>query len=86
METGLEPWYVCKRCWVAALCCGMDAAVGAFLSLSGAVSNLAKVGEKVVGLGDCDFVRIPWSNEPLCCGGVFCGAGDGATGWSVTSG
>lgn len=44
----------------------MDAAVDAFLSLSGAVSNLAKVGEKVVGLGDCDFVRIPWSNEQLC--------------------
>jgi len=47
-----------------ALCCDIDATAAAaaaagFLSLSGAVSNLAKVGEKVVDLGDCAFVRIP---------------------------
>lgn len=74
IETRLEPWYVCKRCWVVALCCDIDAdtaaaaaaaAAGELLSLSGAVSNLAKVGEKVVDLGVCAFVRIPWSNEPV---------------------
>lgn len=52
-----------------ALCCDIDAAAaataGELLSLSGAVSNLAKVGEKVVDLGVCAFVRIPWSNEPV---------------------
>lgn len=51
------------------LCCDIDAAaaaaVGELLSLSGAVSNLAKVGEKVVDLGVCAFVRIPWSSEPV---------------------
>lgn len=69
IETRLEPWYVCKRCWVVALCCDIDAVAaataGELLSLSGAVSNLAKVGEKVVDLGVCAFVRIPWSNEPV---------------------
>lgn len=41
-------------------------AVGELRSLSGAVSNFAKVGEKVAGLGVCAFVRMPWSNEAVC--------------------
>lgn len=71
------------------LCCDIDAAVtaaGELLSLSGAVSNLANVGEKVVDLGDCAFVRIPCKSEPVGCGVAFWDAAEGVTGWSVTSG
>jgi hypothetical protein len=64
-------------------------------NLSGAVSNLASVGEKVVGralmllsplccAALLDFVRIPCRSDDE---GDWCGGECGAnTGWSVTSG
>lgn len=70
IEPRLDPWYACKRCWAPAVCCaigtiGVAAAVaaGEFLSLSGAVSNLAKVSGKLFGLDDVLFVSIPWRSE-----------------------
>lgn len=47
----------------AAAAAAAAAATGEFLSLSGAVSNLAKVSGKLFGLDDVLFVRIPWRSE-----------------------